>query len=460
VLQPAQNTQDIHVDSRPSTGADLAGWSPPTYGTLMAAARDLLDGAVAASSRRQTAADDVVAELIGNRRFLRTAGVHLHLMTNLAGLRVDAISRLTRHAKRLTVRSSTPSAWMDATASVGAAHDLVATHLNDGVPRTPEAVDQLLGPPAAQACRNLTEMMLAAVGASENLMHQADLAYRRGPHSSLPAKAFLQARSTNQALALYGRAAMWEITQTTNPDHSRNGRTVDTLQAALLRDPQQTQTHVAGTPQSALRLLVQLCHDQARGLTSASPASLRDLALLGARINDASLLEAIADDDRPLARLQRAHAADQIDAANAAWSTAAIELTTTVQGLTKAPGPYGSTIGHLLTQPLDPNTRGALATALPALGRDAARTVETLAAHGDLVTLQPIPLQTRKAWRPIGIEHADTIADRFSAAADASARTNTALRDLQRAVPERLPSPSERPPAQLLQVDHSRGRTP
>src|SRR4051794_22589808 len=99
-------------------------------------------------------------------------------MANLADLRVDGISRLTRHANQLSVRSVTPSAWMDAAASVGAAHDLVTTHLSDGVPRTPEAVDQLLGPPAAQACRNLTEMILDAVDASENLMHQADLAHR------------------------------------------------------------------------------------------------------------------------------------------------------------------------------------------------------------------------------------------------------------------------------------------
>src|SRR4051794_22661449 len=68
--------------------------------------------------------------------------------------------------------------------------------------------------------------------------------------------------------------------------------------------------------------------------------------------------------------------------------------------------------------------------ALPTLGRDAARTVQTLAVRGELVTRQPIPLQPRTAWRAIRDGQATLLTERFATAALTSARALAAVRDL------------------------------
>jgi len=110
-----------------------------------------------------------------------------------------------------------------------------------------------------------------------------------------------------------------------------------------------------------------------------------------------------------------------------------------------------------LDQPLDQRTRAALASTLPRIGRDAARTVELLAARGDLLTLQPIPLQTRKAWRPITPEQGQVLVARFTHAADASARAAAAIQDLHRpsarAHEPRSHEPRERQLARLANAE-------
>jgi hypothetical protein len=346
---------------------------------------------------------------------------------NLAEVRTDAIRPLMQRLNQMTVPNTTHGAWYQAATLIGTAHDLVASHLAEGVPRTPEANERLVGPGAAAAGRTVTELIAEAVDASRELTHRAALSQkRRRQDPPIPTSLFNRIHTMNQAVGLCARATLWDLAGIPQQVSS-----LGTLEVAVPAGLAELDARQLSAPFAAFRVLRQLCHDQGRGLTPASPASMRDLALLGVRLNDPELPQFAYDDDRPIARLQRAHAADQINAARTAWSTAATELTTTVQGITKAPGPYGAAVQTLLDQPLSDQTRRALATALPALGRDAARTVETLASRGDLVTRQPIPLQARNTWRPITAEHAETIASRFNAAARASSRAAAALRDLQ-----------------------------
>jgi len=422
VLQPAQNT------SAPAFPAGTL--TPPTYGSLMGSARDALDHAVTVSVNRQPSAEAALAELIGYERFLYNAANHLSLLMRFTEVRTDAIRRLANRLNGVRFPAATGGAWFEVARFVGAAHDLLCTHLAGGVPRTPEAKTRLLGPAPAAACRNFTELIIEAVDASAELRHRAMLAQKRRADRPISATTLRRISLTNQVVSVCARAAMWDLVQV--PPNA--AAQLDSLPVALPENLARSETLFVSTPLAAVRLLGQLCHDQARGLTSASPASLRDLALLGVRLNDPQLLESAAD-DRPLARLARAHATDQIDAARSAWSNAARELTTTVQGITKAPGAYGAAIQLLLHEPLNPRTRNALATTLPALGRDAARTVQALADRGDLVTLQPIPLQTRAGWRAITPQQTTAISTRFTHAAEASSRATAAVQDVHRSQP-------------------------
>lgn len=444
MLQPALNTPV------PNAPAPVATSSAATYGSLMTSAREALDHAIVVSNTRQPSAEIAHQELLGYERFLYTAGHHLRLLMTLGEVRTDATRRLASRLTWRKLREPSQGAWFDTAVIVGTAHDLVATHLAGGVPRTPEAKELLLGPGSAGACRNLAEMVVDAVDASRQLTHRATLAQKRRPDRPIPRKILDRIHTTNKVISVCARATLWDLTQLSPdlPDTNRG------LEPAVPTDVTRSTTSLASSPLAALRLLRQMCHDQARGLTSASPASLRDLALLGTRINGPDLLGP-AQDDRPLTRLQRAQAADQLDAARAAWTEASTELTTTVRGITKAPGPYGTAVQSLLTEPLNSRTRHALASALPSLGRDAARTVEALADRGDLVTLQPIPLQPRNAWRPITSEHSDAIAARFRNAADASSRAATAIHDLDRPrdEPQRAPGARQR----ALQAERARG---
>jgi hypothetical protein len=386
--------------------------------------------------------------LLGYERFLYGAGGHLRQVATLAELGSDALRRLTNRLHASTPPDAQDSTWLRAARIISAAHDLIGTHLLDGAPRTVEAEELVLGPASAAATREVVGMLLDAIEGSRQLIHRVARAQQRGHGSSpIPGPMLAHLHATNHVISLCARATMYDLAQLP----TSAARPLHDLQPALA-------SHLAATPApissplAALRVLRQLCHDQARRLTPASPASLRDLALLGTRVSHGDVLPA-SDDDRPLTRLQRAHAEDQLDAARAAWTKASTELTTVVQGLTKAPGAYGAAVRTLLDQPLDQRTQRALLTALPAFGRDAARTVQTLAQHGALVTRQPVPLQPRTAWRPISDEHAANLTEQFTTAALASSRALAAVRELQ---PTNAPPPVRTlRPELALQRHHS-----
>lgn len=433
MLQPALNTPALNRPAlNPSSSVDsgLGASTPTTYGALMGSAREALEDAIVLCHGRPPTGEAALQELLGYERFLYAAGGHLRQLTTLAELHTDAVRRLVKRLDRSTPPEVQDSTWLRAATILSAAHDLVATHLLADTPRTIEAEELALGPASAAASREVISMILDAIDGSRQLMHRIGRAQQRGHGASpIPGTLFSHLHATNHVISLCARATMYDLAQLP----ASAGGQLDHLQPALPSDLNVVAAPIHN-PLAALRVLRQLCHQQARGLTAASPASLRDLALLGARVTTTDVLPSDNDGsgrpDQPLYRLQRAHAEDQLDTARNAWLKASTELTTTVQGLTKAPGAYGAAIRTLLDQPLDQRTQAALLTALPAVGRDAARTVHTLARRGGLVTRQPIPLQPRTAWRPINDEHTAALTERFGTAALTSARALAAVRDL------------------------------
>ncbi|MGY2876350.1 hypothetical protein ACVW00_003540 [Marmoricola sp. URHA0025 HA25] len=439
----------------------------------MAAAREAVEDALALGARPLPNAETGALELAGYARFLRYAGNHLHTLMRLAEVRNDGITRLihrlnnvaeiepARKPAGLSLTgddvagdvATAGSRWLHAATLLGTAHDVVATHLTGvGIPRTPEGEESLTGPALVPACVDLASLILTAVDGSGDLIRRTTLAQKRQTQKTVPMAALLGWHRSNRAASIYARAALWDLNQQlTNPRTSTSTnqpRALEQLRVASRLDqldnlghfgqldrPGQSGPPAFGTSLAALRVLRHYSYAQARGLSAASPASLRDLALLGARITDPETmlrtLTEVTDASTGLDRLRRAHLVDQLTTAHDAWSAAAAELTRTVQGLTKAPAGYGAAIGHLLHADLSPELHRALAAVLPAMGTQAASTVTQLAQRADLVTLQRPPLATRHEWRPILPDHAATISERFTTAARKSRHALTISSQLQ-----------------------------
>lgn len=429
---------------------------PATYGALMAATCRAVEDALALGAVRLPDAWTGARELVGYGRFLRYAGHHLHTLMRLAEIRNDGMHRLIQRLDSIsdtdpTSNSGTPTdralgpaqagfagaRWVHAAALLGTAHDLLATHLTAvGVPRTPEGEDILTGPNLAPACVEVATLILTAVDGSNDLIHRTAQAQKRLHHKPLSTATLSRWYAANRAASLYTRAALWDLDPQRNAIPSQRPGGLEDLRAAIRLDqPPPAFT----TTLAALQLLRHYSYSQAHGSTPASPASLRDLTLLGARItHPQTVLDALLQRPAPatgLDRLHRAHLSDQLATAHHAWTTAGEELTGTVQGLTKAPAGYAAAIRHLLHADLTSPQQRALLTVLPSMGTDAAHTVEHLAGRAELVTLQRPPLATRHEWRPILPDHATAIANRFATAAAASRHAVTTLSRIERSGP-------------------------
>ncbi len=133
-----------------------------------------------------------------------------------------------------------------------------------------------------------------------------------------------------------------------------------------------------------------------------------------------------------LDRVRRAHAADQLDTAHAAWKQAAHDLTQTIRGTTTAPRVYQAAITRLLNDPatLSPAVRLAVIASLPRLGHDAARTLRHLHEANALHSPRREPAALRVTWRPIDHAHAHRLVQRFDTAADVTRPAVASLRPL------------------------------
>jgi len=402
----------------------LATFNPPgTYGELIARATASLEAAQRSSVEPFADASTAHAELLGYERLLHVAGVHLQLLTGLARTPSATLRKLADHLTHLRSDGATEGRWYDAATLLGTAHDLIATHLEDGLlPRTPQA-EELLTPPAAErASRHVAELVLGAVSTRQQLFRSALLSQRRLPRSERPISKSQthHLTTTTTTIEVYVMAALWGLDQ--RADSPGRDLLSEMVPAAVMAPAARSATFTGSL--EALEVLRQLVYNQARGTALASPASLRDLALLGARFTAST--DSLPVPQTGLERVEHAHALDTLETAHTAWLTASRDLTTTVQGLTKAPEVYGSTIRHLLqSDPSDQALQTAVFAALPRLGQEASHAITERGRNGDLLAPQR-DLHLRRTWTALPDEAVAKLADRFRTAGQATARARHA----------------------------------
>jgi hypothetical protein len=390
-----------------------------TYGDLLARATRSVEAAQSTSGQPFADASTAHAELLGYERFLHVAGIHLQLLNGLARTPSAPLRKLASHLTNLRSDGATQGRWYDAATLLGTAHDLIATHLKNGLlPRTPQAEELLTQPAAERSGRHVTELVLAAISTRQQLFRSAQLSQRRLPGSRRPiTKTHTRhLTSTTSTIEVYAMAALWGLDQSGDP---RARDTLADLPPAAVMAPAPRSPGFTGSLE-ALAVLRQLIYSQARGDAVASPASLRDLALLGARFTAST--ESLPVPQTGFDRVQHAHALDTFETAHHAWVTASRDLTTTVQGLTKAPGMYGAAVHRLLeSEPNDKALHAAVFAALPRLGREASQTITELGRNGALLTPQH-DLQLRRTWAALPDNAVAQLADRFRTAGQATAR--------------------------------------
>jgi hypothetical protein len=133
-----------------------------------------------------------------------------------------------------------------------------------------------------------------------------------------------------------------------------------------------------------------------------------------------------------LERVEHAHALDTLETAHTAWVTASRDLTTTVQGLTQAPGAYGAAIRHLLhSDSSNTGLQTAVFAALPLLAQEASHTITELGRNGDLLAPQR-DLNLRRTWTALPAEAVAQLAERFRTAGQATARARHASQEAAR----------------------------
>lgn len=402
-----------------------------TYGDLIARATASLEIAQRISVEPFTDASAAHAELLGYERFLHIAGVHLQLLTRLAGNPSAPLRKLAGYLTRLRSDGATEGRWYDTATLLGTAHDVIATHLEDGLlPRTPQAEEVLTPPAAVRASHDVAELVLGAVSARQPLCRSAFLSQRGLPRSQRPITKTHTSHltGTTTTIEVYAMAALWGLDQGTG---ARGPDTLADLASSVVAAPTARSSTFAGSLE-ALAVLRQLLYKQARGTAHASPASLRDLAHLGARFtaSPADTTDSLPVPQTGLERVQHAHALDTLETAHNAWVTASRDLTTTVQGLTKAPGAYGAAIHHLMQSDYsDRALQAVVFAALPRLAQDASHTIIELGRNGDLLAPQR-DLNLRRTWSALPDNAITTLADRFRTAGKATARARHAGQDI------------------------------
>ncbi|HET7415615.1 MAG TPA: hypothetical protein VFI97_07980 [Arthrobacter sp.] len=410
----------------PETAASSTG--APTYGEFIRAAAAAVDRARLITGARFPDADTAHTELLGYERFLHVAGSHLKLLDDLARTNSTPRRRLAAYLARLPQGTVNDGRWYDAARTLATAHDLVATHLGRHlIARTPQAEELLAETTADPAVREVARLVMDAAIARKPLLSAAKRAQRRLACDARPASGELltHLHRIGATVEVYTKAALWELDQ----DPSAQHRDVLTgLEPATRLVPAAPSARFKSSL-AALKMLRQASYVQAHGNTDASPASLRDLALLGVRYTGPDA-RTLPEASSGLERLQCAHATDMLNEAHFAWRRASEGLTVAIQGVTTAPGAYGAAVNDLLRADLPDSTlHRAVIAALPQLGREACRTIRVLGRSGGLVTRQR-GLDQRVHWRPMPDVDLAELSDRFEAAVDASARARDVAQQL------------------------------
>lgn len=275
---------------------------PLTYGDLITNTRRHVMSAI--EHLGQPLPPDVaVGELAGYEQFAVRAGRHLQLLSRFTGKQVDGLWRLGHRLDRFTASDAAPGRWTQASTTLGAAHDLVATHFNHGAPRTPIAEELLTSSAGLGAAAELIEALIGAAPATAALVDRTLLNQRGTGELSLDAQRRDRIRTMYELVQLHGKAVMWDLS-TRRPDTDANG--LESLHVAATPQPVLSLSSPFDRSLAALDLLRRLSRDQSLGAAPASPASLRDLAALGAAATDPQA--AWTGPDTALGRLRVAHA--------------------------------------------------------------------------------------------------------------------------------------------------------
>jgi len=428
--------------------------SPATYGDLVAATCQAVRTAILLPQQEPLAVAPAHAELFGYQRFLRTCGVHLRLLGRFQREQTPNQRHIIGRLTSLPTGDTAPSAWLRAAQSLGAAHDLVATHLDAGqLPRTAEAEDLLTHSVVLAPTRDLLALLLEAVNAGPDLVKSATESQKTLQPRPIPYPLLRGLREASTSLRPF--------VMTAHTDASRlapegGGSALAGMQAAPIANPNPGVRTAFPSQLEALRALRQLTFDQAHGQVTASPRSLRDLALLGAAVTTPNLAW-LPEPRTNLDRLARAQAHDVLEAAHASWTSAAHDLTQTVLGTTRAPAVYGDAIDRLRDPDKhSPNLRLAFLSALPRLGRDAADALDRLQSQNALVAKTRQPLLLATVWRPIPPADARDLAHRFTQAATSSEVAAATLRRILTPPTPGRAAPLPTPPAPRRELAPSR----
>jgi hypothetical protein len=403
-----------------------ASQRPVTYGDLFDAACQAVRTAVLLPQRQQLTPDSAHDEILGYQRFLRMCGAHLQLLSRFQQEVTPEHRHLMARLADVPDHGGGPSNWLRASQLLGAAHDLLATHLDHKlVPRTVEAEEALGASSVIAPTSALTALVLDAINAAPHLIQAAGDA-QKGKHlQPIPYPWLAGLRGRTNSLRPFAKAVHLDASRLA-PEGESSPMTI--LQAAPIVASWPPDRSTLDSPVAAMRLLRQLTMDQAHGRVDASPMSLRDLAQLGTTITKPDLA-CLPAPTTSLQRLERAHALDALESAQTSWAAAAEGLTEVVLGLTRAPHLYGDAIGRVAqTEDLRPSVRLALLAALPRLGQDAALTIETLHSKNALVSRQRDGARLAMVWRPISHRQADALASRFHNAAVTSRQAATTVR--------------------------------
>ncbi|WP_460819397.1 hypothetical protein [Nocardioides korecus] len=397
-----------------------------SYGDLVAAARTDLDVAVAHVHAQHTA-EDVTTDLLGYERFLRVAATHLAQLRDLTGTQHSSLDNLIRRIRRLEHRDVPDGPWARAAASLGAAHDLVATHTTGSVMHTHEAEELIVGPASLRACATLVGLIVEAEAGAQATLDRFRWQRRSLERSPELSHVVARVRSFHLTLETVSKAALWELEHASEP---MSGRGLEGIKAAPTRYALVPGSSSLEDRLNALRLVRQIARMQAVGRAPASPESVRDITRLGMVSTDPD--GPLPRPTTGLGRVRTAHAQDRLAVAHAAWRTAGAEFAATVRGVTKAPHDLQLAVATVLGEDTDPfPLRLAIAEALPRLATDASATVNVLTVDRALLTKQPVYAQPRREWRPITAEQGADLASCLVTAGSASVAAAYALRDLQ-----------------------------
>jgi hypothetical protein len=385
--------------------------APATYASLMSATRDTVAQAarVTPTGRPDTRVEQL--DVLAYVRFLRYAGVHLDLLhglsdTHLAGLPALAkrlISLPTPSPNSTHVGEGTDGAdgthstevvpWVRATQLLGAATDLLGTHVGpDHQLLTTDLLDVVAAPGTVGASRQLLELLVDATAANQARLAAAARTTRGLFEGQVPNRQLRRAANLSAAAELRAKAALWELNDSGRADLDSQlvGLTVG---RSGRPDP-----HVTSTLQ-ALRTLRTVSLAQRRGQTPVSVTSLRELIQLGLKLTDPTTIELPAEAGS-LDRVNHAHRLDQLQAAHDAWQNAEATIAGRYHDIALAARPYGNAIRHLLGTDLSPAVRAALMAALPGITEDSVRGLHaTQAKIGIAAKRRELPHLALR-WRP------------------------------------------------------------